>query len=201
MIETNFKSEELALVAKGREFLEQGDISAAVKCYEKAFDPEAVDETEARDMLIEARSHLSRKHFLEALESFEEALLMGTDVQRRQALDGILGIAEVRSRVGALTGQLAAMLDEIAAESPIVKEKFVLVPEYENVVLLARDVLEKVPGHLARATRISRLPQHLSDQALPIETNRCVPYADEEDLRFIVELARAVASFREPEDL
>ncbi len=36
------------------------------------------------------------------------------------------------------------MLDEIAAESPIVKEKFVLVPEYENVVLLARDVLEKV---------------------------------------------------------
>ncbi len=100
MIETNSNAEEFSLVAKGRKFLAQGDIPSAVKCYEKAFDPEAVDETEARSMLIEARSHLSRKHLLEALESFEEALLTGTDVQRRQALDGILTIAEMRSRLG-----------------------------------------------------------------------------------------------------
>ncbi|MBI5250396.1 MAG: tetratricopeptide repeat protein [Desulfomonile tiedjei] len=201
MIETNSTNEEFSLVAKGREFLDQGDISSAVKCYEKAFDPEAMDETEARSMLIEARSHLSRKHFLEALESFEEALLMGTDVQRRQALDAILNIAEIRSRVGTLTEQLGIMLEEIATQWPIVRESIVFVSEDENVVLLSRDAVDKIPGHLAKASRISRLPQHLADRELPIDADRCVPYADEEDLRFIVELARALASYKEPEDL
>lgn len=187
------------MVAKGREFLEQGDISSAVKCYEKAFDPEAVDEIEARSMLIEARSHLSRKHLLEALESFEEALLTGTDVQRRQALDGILTIADMRSRLGALTEDLKSMLGEIVAQSATVREKLVFVSDDENVVLIANDVLERLPGHLARATRISRLPQHLADRELPIGTDKCVPYADEEDLRFIVELAKAMASLEESE--
>jgi hypothetical protein len=199
MIETNSNAEEFSLVAKGREFLEQGDISSAVKCYEKAFDPDAVDETEARNMLIEARSLLSRKHLLEALESFEEALLTGTDVQRRQALDGILTIADIRSRLGTLTEDLKSLLGEIVAQSATAREKVALVSDDENVVLVANDVLEKLPGHLARAPRISRLPQHLADLILPIETDKCVPYADEEDLRFIVELAKAISSLEEPE--
>ena len=78
-INTNFADE--SLVMKGREFLERGDISSAVECYGKAFDPDSADEAEARSMLIEGRSHLSRKHLMEALECFEEALLMGTEVQ------------------------------------------------------------------------------------------------------------------------
>jgi tetratricopeptide (TPR) repeat protein len=201
MIETNSQSEELSLVEKGREFLERGDISSAVQCYEKAFDPDAIDETEARDMLIEARSHFSRKHYIEALESFEEALLMGTEVQRRQALDGILKIADIRANLGGLAKRLAHMLNEIAAQSSNVRDQIVLLSEEENVVLLGKDVLEKVPGHLAKASRISRIPQHLADQALPIDAEKCVPFADEEDLRFVVELARALASYKEPEDL
>lgn len=201
MIETNAKSEEFSLVAKGRQFLERGDISSAVECYKKAFDPEALDESEARDMLIEARSNLSRKHFLEALESFEEALLMGTDVQRRQALDGILSIAELRSRLGEVTERLKLTLEEIATQWPVVRDKFFILSEDDNVVLLAGDVMEKIPGHLARSTRISRLPHHLADRELPIAASRCVPYADEEDIRFIAELAKAVAAFKEPEDV
>jgi hypothetical protein len=201
MIETNPKSEETSLVAKGREFLKRGDIPSAVKCYENAFDPEAIDETEARTMLIEARSHLSRKHYVEAMESFEEALLMGTDVQRRQALDGILKIADLRSNIGALVQKLAAMLNEIGSEVPIVRDRMVLISVDENVVLLGREVFERLPGHLAKASRMSKLPQHLADQQLPIDAHKCVPFADEEDLRFIMELAKAVATYKEPEVL
>ncbi len=56
MIQTNADVPEFSLVAKGREFLEKGNIPAAVECYGQAYDPDAVDEAEARSMLIEARA-------------------------------------------------------------------------------------------------------------------------------------------------
>jgi hypothetical protein len=186
------------LVAKGRESLEQGDFASAVEFYKKVSDPEALDETEARSMLIEARSHLSRKHLFEALESFEEALLMGTEVQRRQALDGILSVGELMSRLGSLTPQVKSSIEEASVLDPGVRDKIDIVPGDENIVLISNKVLDRLPGHLAKSPRISRLPQHLVDQTLSISNARCVAYADEEDVRFIAELAKSVASLTDP---
>ena len=198
MIEIRSSAPEFSLVAKGRESLEQGDFASAVEFYEKVSDPEALDETEARSMLIEARSHLSRKHLFEALESFEEALLMGTDVQRRQALDGILSVGELMSRLGSLTPQVKSSIEEASALDPGVRDKIDIVPGDENIVLISNKVLDRLPGHLAKSPWISRLPQHLVDQTLSISNARCVAYADEEDVRFIAELAKSVASLTDP---
>jgi hypothetical protein len=198
MIEIHSSAPEFSLVAKGRESLEQGDFASAVEFYKKVSDPEALDETEARSMLIEARSHLSRKHLFEALESFEEALLMGTEVQRRQALDGILSVGELMSRLGSLTPQVKSSIEEASALDPEVRDKIDVVPGDENIVLISNKVLDRLPGHLAKSPRISRLPQHLADQTLSISNARCVAYADEEDVRFIAELAKSVASLTDP---
>jgi hypothetical protein len=198
MIEIHSSAPEFSLVAKGRESLEQGDFASAVEFYKKVSDPEALDETEARSMLIEARSHLSRKHLFEALESFEEALLMGTEVQRRQALDGILSVGELMSRLGSLTPQVKSSIEEASVLDPGVRDKIDIVPGDENIVLISNKVLDRLPGHLAKSPRISRLPQHLVDQTLSISNARCVAYADEEDVRFIAELAKSVASLTDP---
>jgi hypothetical protein len=199
MIQTNTDSPDVSLVAKGRAFLDRGDISSAVECYGKAYDPDTVDESEARSMLIEARSHLSRKHILEALECFEEALLMGTDVQRRQALDGISTVGEIRKRIPLLSAEirqgLTTHLGNRSAESigmaPIADE--------DNVVLISDEGMERLPAVLAKSTRMSRLPQHLLDHPPPFPTRQCVPYTDEDDVRYILEVIAALSLLAEPE--
>lgn len=200
MIETNTGTSEFSLVAKGRELLDKGDISSAVECYGKAFDPDSLDESEARSMLIEARSHLSRKHLLEALESFEEALLMGTDVQRRQALDAILTIGEIRAGLGPITAQLKSGLEELLGESPASDFGLALLGGDENVVLLSDEAAERLPGNLTKGSKISRLPQHLADYRLPFETTKCIPYTDEEDVRFILDVAAGLVRTRGAEE-
>lgn len=182
------------MVAKGREFLQQGDVSAAVECYGQAFDPDSLDETEARSMLIEARSHLSRKHLLEALESFEEALLMGTDVQRRQALDGISTIGEIKSRLVTLTPKLKKGLKDVVGKKPLQSIGLALVSDEENVVLISSESVDKLAGRIALGKKMTRLPQHFTDYLIPIEADRCIPYTDEDDVRFIHQVAVELSS-------
>ncbi|MBI4963001.1 MAG: hypothetical protein HY913_06990 [Desulfomonile tiedjei] len=188
MIETNTQTAETSWVAKGRNLLEHGDVASALECYEKVFDPDTLDETEARTMLIEARAHLSRKHLHEALDCFEEALVMGTDVQRRQALDGLTNVGEIRSRLRSLTPSVKKGLKERLGKRQV-SLGLTLVSDDENVVLISREALESLPGHLAKATKISKLPQHLTDLQLPFDTDRCIPFADQGDLEFILEVA------------
>lgn len=189
-VNTNFADE--SLVMKGREFLERGDISSAVECYGKAFDPDSADEEEARSMLIEGRSHLSRKHLLEALECFEEALLMGTEVQRRQALEEIITIGEIRARVGALIPGLKKVLTDRPGKRPSALSGLALISDVENVVVISREAFENLPGRLAKSSRITRIPQHITEDRLPFKADRCVPFTDKDDVRFIIELASAL---------
>ncbi len=179
MIETNADSHDVSLVAKGRAFLERGDISSAVQCYGQAYDPETLDESEARTMLIEARSHLSRKHVLEALECFEEALLMGTDVQRRQALDGIATVGEIRRRFPELVEEIKKGLKTHLGKRSPVACGIVLISDAENVVLIADEAMARLPAVLAKSARMSRLPQHVLDQSLPFPTRQCIPFTDQ----------------------
>ncbi len=186
MIETNQASEH-NFVIKGRESLDKGDLSTAIEYYKKAHDPEAIDEPEARNMLIEAHALLSRKHFLEALEHFEEALIMGTDVQRRQAIEGISRIAEFRSKLSSLRQKLKKSLDQVGV--PLKELGLALVSKSENVVLITQESLEKLPSHLVKGTKISRLPQHLTEIQPPLSSSKCIPFADEEDIKYIAEVA------------
>jgi len=196
MVKTNAQTDEVSWVVKGRELLEQGNVASALDCYERMFDPEALDETEARTMLIEARAHLSRKHIQEALDCFEEALVMGTDVQRRQALDGISNVGEIRSRLRSLTSSLKKGLKDRLGKRQIASG-LSLVSDEDNVVLISKEAIERLPSHLARTTRISKLPQHLIDLQLPFETERCIPFADQGDLDYILEVASSLSAVRE----
>jgi tetratricopeptide (TPR) repeat protein len=198
MIQTNADVPEISLVAKGREFLEKGDIPAALECYRQVYDPDALDETEARNMLIEARAHLSRKHLPEALESFEEALLMGTDVQRRQALEGISALGEIRVGLRSLTASLKKGLKEVLGQQRLSSWGIALVSDGENVVLISEEAVQSLPASLAKVGRISRLPSHLADYQLPFETNKCIPYVNEDDVRFILDVAAALRDSRQP---
>ncbi len=187
------------MVARGRQFLEEGDVSSAVQCYEKVHDPDALDETEARSMLIEAHANLARKHLMEALESFEEALLMGTDVQRRQALDGISTIGQIRSQLPGLTAMLKKGLKEVlgrrGAEPPAIS----LVADDENVLLVSPEILETLPAVLAKRKKIRRVPQHLTEIKLPIDASYCIPYADKDDVDYILEVAAWTVAGKSPE--
>ncbi len=189
-IHTNFADE--SLVSRGREFLERGDISSAVECYNKAFDPDSADESEARNMLIEGRSHLSRKHLIEALECFEEALLMGTEVQRRQALEEIITIGEIRARVGALIPGLKKGLKECLGKRPTTAG-LALISEFENIVVMSEEVFDNLATHLAKSSKITRLPQHVTEDMLPFKAVRCIPFTDKDDIRFIFELASSLS--------
>jgi tetratricopeptide (TPR) repeat protein len=198
MIETNTNTAEFSLVAKGREFLQRGEVSAAVECYGKAFDPEAIDETEARSMLIEARSHLSRKHLLEALECFEEALLMGTEIQRRQALEGITTIGEMKTRLVSLTAKLKSGLNEIVGNATLPSIGLGLVSEEENTVLITNEAVRDLSGRMAVGKKLTRLPQRYEDYQLPVDANRCITYGDEDDVRFILDVAKELVSIHRP---
>ncbi len=190
-INTNLADE--SLVTKGREFLERGDISSAVECYEKAFDPDSADEAEARSMLIEGRSHLSRKHLIEALECFEEALLMGTEVQRRQALEAIITIGEIRARVTALIPAVKKGLKSCFGKRGLAGG-IALISDFENLVVISEEAYNVLPNHLAKNSKITRLPQHIGADRLPFHATHCIPFADKDDLRFIFELASALSA-------
>jgi len=192
MIETNKDIAEISLVEKGRALLEQGDVDSAVEYYGQAFDPESLDEPEARNMLIEARSHLSRKHLVEALESFEEALVMGTEIQRRQAVEGILTIAEIRSRLPRLTAALKKGIKERFGKKDMAVVGLFLMSDEENLVLFTNEAVEPLPIHLNKTSRIGRIPQHVSDHQLPVKTDKCIAYTDEDDIRYILEIAGAL---------
>ncbi|MFZ5865221.1 MAG: tetratricopeptide repeat protein [Thermodesulfobacteriota bacterium] len=193
MIESNAKVQDYSWVEKGRRLLDQGDVSSALVQYEKAFDPDVLDEAEARAMLIEARSHLSRKHYVEALECFEEALMMGTDRQRGQALEGISIIGEIMVRVRTINAELKSVLKKAFGKKSPATRGLALVSDAENVLLISREAVERLPSPLSRGGKIQSLPPHLHDYPLPLKTDRCIPFADEKDLRFLVEVIEHVA--------
>jgi tetratricopeptide (TPR) repeat protein len=192
MIGTNVQAGDVSLVEKGRALLERGDVSAAVECYGKAFDPESVDELEARNMLIEARSHLGRKHLLEALESFEEALLMGTEVQRRQALEGISQIGEIRARLKRLTAEIKTGLKKYLGETRPESKGLLLLSNDQNFLVISDETLAKLPDRLAKGGKMKPVPAHLSDYALPFAASKCVPYTDDEDVAHILSIVAHV---------
>lgn len=194
MIEMNAHLEEQSWSDRARKLLDDGDISSALELYSRVFDPDSLDEEEARSMLIEARSHLTRKRLPEALESFEEALVMGTEVQRRQALDGITGIAELLAKLKPLTRQLHEDLKAIFRGKDFVSKGLATISENENLVLISEEAVSKLPNQYARSLKVNAAPPHLSDVPLPFESARSIPYTDEKDIRFIIEVARILAS-------
>lgn len=185
---------ELSFIEKGREFLEFGDVSAAVACYRKVFDPDSLDEEEARSMLIEGRSHLSRKYLHEALDCFEEALIMGTDVQRRQALDGIAEIGKIRAAMKSLTATLKKGLRKCFGKKMRAAGGPALISDSENLALITVETLENLPKHLAKSPRIQGIPPHLADSVLPIPASKCIPYTTQADVQFILEVAQFLAT-------
>jgi len=189
MIETNRNLLDISWTERGRRFFDSGNIAEAIECYRKAHDPESLDEREARNMLIEARSHMSRKHFFEALESFEEALVMGTEIQRNQAIEGIVSVAEVRVRLPRLTSELRKGLRERFGKRDIASHGLAQAPEEENIVLLSEEAFESLPESLRRGSRIGRLPDRLSDLSFPVKARRGIAYSDREDVKYILQVA------------
>ena len=194
MIGTNVQPGESSLLEKGRDLLERGDILSALECYRQAFDPESVDELEARTMLIEARSHLSRKQILEALESFEEALMMGTERQRGQALEGISAVGEIRTRLHGLTHELKKGLRKCFGKRKTASKDLELISDEENIVIVSPEALNRLPVRLMRAGKIQKLPPHLTDYPLPFHAEQCIPYAGAEDVQYILGVAAFLAA-------
>ncbi len=197
-MQTNTKTDDMSYIAKAREYLDKGDLSSALECYGKAFDPESLDEPEARNMLIEARSNLSRKFLLEALDSFEEALIVGDQIQRRQALEGISEIAEIRLRLGLLNQRLRAGLKDLVGRKNRQIPGLGFVSDNENLVLISNEAISKLPERLLRGIRIARLPERLTGSVLPLEAQKCIPYSNENDVAYILEVAKAILNFKEP---
>lgn len=160
-----------------------------MESYSQVYDPEAVDEAEARSMLIEGRSHLARKQIVEALECFEEALQMGTDVQRRQALDGITEVGKIRSRLKDLAPEIRRGIAVHFGDKDPQSGGMSIISDDENVVLVTVEAIARLPVRLAKAGHFQRLPPHLVDSELPLKTDRCFAYIDEEDAQHIIEIA------------
>lgn len=193
---TNTETSQLTLVSRGRELLERGDVSSAVAFYGKVYDPESTDETEARSMLIEGRSNLAKKFLPEALDCFEEALLMGSEIQRRQALDGISSIGAIRVQQGILTSRLKSGLKRLLGKESEALIGLNLVSDDENIVFLSEDSFNGLPGQLAKAARIIRVPSRLSVVAAPMNARRCIAFTTEDDVDFILELAESLVGKR-----
>jgi tetratricopeptide (TPR) repeat protein len=197
MIDSNAQQADYTYVDKGRKYLDQGDLESALANYEKAFDPESLDEQEARDMLIEARAYMSRKHIIDALESFEDALVMGTDVQRKQALQGISEVAEVRGRLKTLTEALNKGLKKVMGAKKPKEIGLALLKSEENIVLISESAREALPKPLANGGRIRRITERILDNELPFETGICIPYTDERDIDYILRVAEALVEQKE----
>ena len=152
-------------------------------------------------MLIEARAYLSRKNLVEALEHFEEALVMGTTIQRQQAVDGIATVGELRSRCKVLTAELKRGLRRHLGKKKPESVGLVFVSDQENVVLISHEAVQRLPGHLVKANKIRRIPPHLAYQPMPLDTDKAIAYTDEEDIRFILEVAAHLTLKQEAEKL
>lgn len=189
MIGNHVPTEDMSFAEKGREILERGDIPAAMEYYRKSFDPDALDEVEARTMLIEARALLSRKHLLEALEAFEEALLMGTEVQRRQALEGIAAVGRLRAGIRGLSAKLKKNLNQALGKASLGNLGLAFMGESENLALITREAVSFLPDNLARAGRVQSIPTHLKGEDLPLDTDVCVLYSEPPDLQIIKDIA------------
>ncbi|MFH0959477.1 MAG: tetratricopeptide repeat protein [Pseudomonadota bacterium] len=194
---SNTITDEFSFVARGREFLDQGDLASALEYYSKAFDPESLDEPEARNLLIEARSYLSRKFLPEALENFEEAIIVGDQIQRRQALEGITSVADIRMRLGFLTRQLKAKLKKTAGGKNKRIPGLALISDEENIVLISNEALAKLPERLTKGVRIAKLPLRLQGATLPLDAEKCIPYSNEEDIFYIIEVATSILNYKE----
>ncbi len=186
---TNTETSQLTLVNRGRELLERGDVSSAVAYYGKVYDPESTDESEARIMLIEGRSNLARKFLPEALDCFEEALLMGSEIQRRQALDGISSIGFIRAQLSGLTHGLKAGLRRIFGKRSETSFGLALISEDENLVVISEAAFGSLPPQLIKGMRIVPIPARVLIESLPVPARRCVPFTTEEDINYILELA------------
>lgn len=189
---TNSETSQLSLVSRGRELLERGDVSSAVAFYGKVYDPESTDEAEARNMLIEGRSNLARKFLPEALDCFEEALLMGSEIQRRQALDGISSIGGIRAHQGVLTESLKAGLKRLLGEDQVGSIGISLLSDEENIVLISDEAFANMPVGLAKGSRITRIPPRLTATVLSMGAQRCVAYTTQEDIEFILDLVKSL---------
>ncbi len=189
---TNSETSQLTLVNRGRELLERGDVSSAVAYYGKVYDPDSTDEPEARNMLIEGRSNLARKYLPEALDCFEEALLMGSEIQRRQALDGISSIGSIRAQQGVLTEMLKSGLKAVLRKESEISMGLSFISGDENLVLISEQAFCSLPPQFIRGARIVPIPTRLANTALPIDARRCIAYTTEEDINFIIEIAEAL---------
>jgi len=49
--------------------------------------------------------------------------------------------------------------------------------------------VERLPSQITKSGKIRRIPQHLADQQLPIKTDQCILYTEEEDVNYILEIA------------
>lgn len=195
---SNNNSDDFSYVVKGRELLERGDIASAIECYSKAFDPDALDEPEARNMLIEARANLSRKFLPESLDSFEEALIIGDTIQRRQAIEGITAIAEIRVNLSSLNQQLKDGLREVKGRKNRSIPGLAMVSEDENLVLISNEAIAKLPDRLLRNVRITKLPPRLTGVSLPVGAEKCIPYSTADDITYILEVAKAILNYKDP---
>lgn len=192
MIEITSASEEMSWNERGRLLLEAGNVEEAIECYKQSSDPDSLDEREARNMLIEARAHLSRKYLTEALECFEEALIMGTEIQRTQALEGIKTVAEARKRLPRLNSILKKGLREYFGKRDSALYGLALAPEGDNIIFLTEEAIESLPEHLKRGSRIGKLPPRFSETTAPLRAERGIAYADIEDVQYVLEIARTL---------
>lgn len=197
-MQSDNNTNEFSLLVKGRELLERGDVASAVETYKKAFDPDALDEPEARNMLIEARANLSKKFLPEALDSFEEALIIGEEIQRRQAIEGIISIAEIRGRLNVLTQQLKDGIKQLTGKKNRPIPGLALISDVENLVLISNEAMAKLPDRLVRGVRITKVPQRLSGSSMPLEAEKCIPYSTQDDVAYILEVAEAILNYKEP---
>jgi tetratricopeptide (TPR) repeat protein len=179
---------------RARELLDRGEVASALEFYGKAFDPDALDEVEARSMLIDARSLLARKRVQEALEAFEDALLMGTDVQRRQALEGIADIVTIRERQKSLALTLQAELKNRFVKKTPEAAGMAAVPNEDGIVAISADALAALPEHLAKGGRFQPAPPRLKEAGLPFAPVKSMIYTDESDVRHILEIAAHLAA-------
>lgn len=194
MIQSNLNTTENSIMEEARKFLERGEIPSAVELYSHAVIPDSEDEKEARDMLIEARSHLSKKNLIEALDCFEEALMMGTEIQRRQALEGILKIGQLLKGLKPLTSQIRKVFKDRFGKQLGVSRGISLVSDEENVVIISRETFESLPNGLKKKNKILNLPDRFHDQTLPFSADKCIPYTDREDVDFILQVAAALTN-------
>jgi hypothetical protein len=119
--------------------------------------------------------------------------MMGTDRQRGQALEGISIIGEIRVRVRTINAELKGFLKKTFGKKSPATRGLALVSDAENVLLISREAVERLPSPLSKGGKIQSLPPHLRDYPLPLKTDRCIPFADEKDLRFLVEVIEHVA--------